>query len=205
MISSFFKIIIFITIFYITNLYTKATFANIVVVSYENFNETNFNVETIKNHIEVLTKEKYFIFSTNSIIGLLNKSETLPDYSVAITIASNKKQIINYIWPILAKASIPFTLFIDPYIINKNDNSNLEKATNILNILKKHNLDVLIDDTDENISSKIKKFNLLGIPFQIIIGKNFNEQKIEFKEVFKDTLFISLDEIIKTIKNKKSN
>ena len=27
----------------------------------------------------------------------------------------------------------------------------------------------------------------------------------EFKEVFKDTLFISLDEIIKTIKNKKSN
>ena len=89
--------------------------------------------------------------------------------------------------------------------MNKNDNSNLEKATNILNILKKHNLDVLIDDTDENISSKIKKFNLLGIPFQIIIGKNFNEKKIEFKEVFKDTLFISLDEIIKTIKNKKSN
>ena len=90
-------------------------------------------------------------------------------------------------------------------IINKNDNSNLVKATNIYNELKKNNLDVLIDDTDENFSSKIKKFNLLGIPFQIIIGKNFNEKKIEFKEINKEAKFISLDEIIKIIKNKKSN
>ena len=67
----------------------------------------------------------------------------------------------------------------------------------------KNNLDILIDDTDENLSSKIKKFNLLGIPFQIIIGKNFNEQKIEFKEVDKDPIFISLEEIIKIIKSKK--
>ena len=71
--------------------------------------------------------------------------------------------------------------------------------------MKKNNLDILIDDTDENLSSKIKKFNLLGIPYQIIIGKNFNENKIEFKEVKKEAIYISLDEIIKIIKNKKSN
>ena len=157
MISSFFKIIIFITIFYITNLYTKATFANIVVVSYENFNETNFNVETIKNHIEVLTKEKYFIFSTNSIIGLLNKSETLPDYSVAITIASNKKQIINYIWPILAKASIPFTLFIDPYIINKNDNY---MSWADINLLKNNGIEIGIRSSPKNVRKNINLYKL---------------------------------------------
>ena len=109
----------------------------------------------------------------------------------------DKNEIMK--WPMSVS---PYDCSILP-IINKNDNSNLEKATNIYNTLKKNNLDILIDDTDENLSSKIKKFNLLGIPFQIIIGKNFNEQKIEFKEVDKDPVFISLDEIIKIIKSKK--
>ena len=88
-------------------------------------------------------------------------------------------------------------------IINKNDNSNLDRAVNIYNELKKKDLDVLIDDTDENISSKIKKFNLLGIPYQIIIGKNFNEQTIEFKEINKEPIFVSLDKIIKILNKKK--
>jgi len=111
----------------------------------------------------------------------------------------DKNEIMK--WPMSVS---PYDCSILP-IVNKNDNSSLEKATNIYNNLKKNNIDVLIDDTDENLSSKIKKFNLLGIPFQIIVGKNFNEQKIEFKEINKDPSFISLEEIIKTIKNKKTN
>ena len=111
----------------------------------------------------------------------------------------NKNEIMK--WPMSVS---PYDCSILP-IISKNDNSNLEKATNIYNNLINNDLDVLIDDTDENLSSKIKKFNLLGIPFQIIIGKNFNEQKIEFKEINKDPIFISLEEIIKIIKNKKIN
>ena len=110
----------------------------------------------------------------------------------------DKKEIMK--WPLSIS---PYDCSILP-IINKNDNSNLEKALNIYNVLKKNSLDVLIDDTDENLSSKMKKFNLLGIPYQIIIGKNFNENKIEFKEIDKDPVFISLEEIIKIIKNKKT-
>ena len=110
----------------------------------------------------------------------------------------DKKEIMK--WPLSVS---PYDCSILP-IINKNDNSNLEKALNIYNVLKKNSLDVLIDDTDENLSSKMKKFNLLGIPYQIIIGKNFNENKIEFKEIDKDPVFISLEEIIKIIKNKKT-
>ena len=109
----------------------------------------------------------------------------------------DKNEIMK--WPMSVS---PYDCAILP-IINKNDNTNLEKAINIYNDLKKKNIDVLIDDTDENLSSKIKKFNLLGIPFQIIIGKNFNEQKIEFKEINKEPVFISLEEIIKIINNKK--
>jgi len=102
-------------------------------------------------------------------------------------------------WP---KSVSPYDCCILP-IINKNDNSILDKAVNIYKELKKNNLDILIDDTDENLSSKIKKFNLLGIPYQIIIGKNFNEQKIEFKELNNEAIFISLQEIIKIL-NKKN-
>tara|TARA_Y100000590_G_scaffold434905_1_gene553714 strand:+ start:21 stop:881 length:861 start_codon:yes stop_codon:yes gene_type:complete len=104
-------------------------------------------------------------------------------------------------WPM---SVTPYDCSILP-LLNKNDISNLEKASNIYNSLKKNGIDVIIDDTDENLSSKIKKFNLLGIPFQIIIGKNFNSQKIEFKEINKEPTFVSLEEIIKIIKNKKSN
>ena len=111
----------------------------------------------------------------------------------------DKNEIMN--WPISVS---PYDCSILP-LINKNDNSNLEKATNIYKELNKNNLEVIIDDTEENLSSKIKKFNLLGIPYQIIIGKNFNEKKIEFKEINKDPNFLSLEEIIKIIKNKKSN
>ena len=111
----------------------------------------------------------------------------------------DKNEIMK--WPM---SVTPYDCSILP-IINKNDNSNLEIGVKIYDTLKKNNLDVLIDDTDENLSSKIKKFNLLGIPYQIIIGKNFNEKKIEFKEIGKDPIFISLEEVIKIIKNKKIN
>ena len=111
----------------------------------------------------------------------------------------DKNEIMK--WPMSVS---PYDVCILP-IINKNDNSNLEKSINIYNTLKKNGLDILIDDTDENLSSKIKKFNLLGIPFQIIIGKNFNEQKIEFQEIHEEPKFIPLEEIIKIIKNKKLN
>ena len=111
----------------------------------------------------------------------------------------DKNEIMK--WPM---SVTPYDGCILP-IINKNDNSNLEKAFNIYNELKRNNLDILIDDTDENLSSKIKKFNLLGIPYQIIIGKNFDEKKIEFKEINEEPMFIPINEIIKIIKNKKSN
>ncbi len=104
-------------------------------------------------------------------------------------------------WPMTVS---PYDCCILP-IINKNDNSNLEKANNIYNALIENKIDVLIDDTEENLSSKIKKFNLLGIPFQIIIGNNFNQQKIEFKEINEEPKYISLENIIKILKSKKIN
>ena len=88
-------------------------------------------------------------------------------------------------------------------MINKNDNSALEKANKINSELEKDNIEAIIDDTDENFSSKIKKMNLIGAPFQIIIGKQTDGDLIEFKEAGKDTQKLKIAEIIKKIKEQK--
>ena len=56
-------------------------------------------------------------------------------------------------WPI---SVAPYDISIIP-MINKNDNSSLVKANNIYEELKKNNIDTIIDDTDENFSSKSKR------------------------------------------------
>jgi len=104
-------------------------------------------------------------------------------------------------WPI---SIAPYHVAIIP-MINKNDNSQLDKANNILLELEKNNIEAIIDDTDENISSKIKKMNLIGAPFQIIIGKQVEGDKLEFKEVDGVTQKIELKDIIKIIKKQKVN
>ena len=102
-------------------------------------------------------------------------------------------------WPI---SVAPYDIAVIP-MINKNDSSTLDKANKINLELKKNKIDSIIEDTDENFSSKIKKMNLIGAPYQIIIGKESDSKLIEFKEVNKETQKISLTEIIKIINNQK--
>ena len=108
-----------------------------------------------------------------------------------------KNEIMN--WPISVS---PYECAIIP-LINKNDNSNLEKANKIYKYLEEKNIDTIIDDTEENFSSKIKKFNLIGIPFQIMIGKKTEGDLFEFNEIGKDTKKMSIEDIAKIIINKK--
>ena len=100
---------------------------------------------------------------------------------------------------------IIFIVSIIP-LTSKNDNSNLEKAEKIYSHLKNNNIDVLLDDTDENISAKLKKFDLIGIPYQIILGKKSDADLIEFKEINNSSKNHSIDEIKKILTiNKNSN
>jgi prolyl-tRNA synthetase len=99
-------------------------------------------------------------------------------------------------WP---KSIAPFDVVIIASI-NKNDGKNLIKAKNLYTELKKQNIDVLLDDVDENMSAKFKKHDLIGIPFQIIIGAKSQEDKFEFKEVNSDSENYSFKEIIEKLK-----
>ena len=103
-------------------------------------------------------------------------------------------------WPI---SVAPYDVAIIP-MINKNDTSALEKANKINLEFEMNNIESIIDDTDENLSSKIKKMNLIGAPFQIIIGKQTNGELLEFKETGNETQKIGLGKIIKIIKEQKA-
>ena len=94
-------------------------------------------------------------------------------------------------WP---KEISPFDVSIIP-MINKNNKDSLTKAQNIYSELKKQNIDVLLDDTEESMSSKFNKHDLLGIPYQIIIGSKSSDNKFEFREVNRESSIIDLEKI----------
>jgi prolyl-tRNA synthetase len=112
----------------------------------------------------------------------------------------DKNEIMK--WPL---SVAPYDIALIP-MINKNDSSALEKANNINSELLKNNIDAIIDDTDENYSSKIKKMNLIGAPYQIVMGKKTEGDLLEFKELGKESQDLSIDKIIEIItKQKVSN
>jgi hypothetical protein len=85
----------------------------------------------------------------------------LPDYSVAIVISSNNKQIIDSIWPILSKASLAFTLFIDPYLINRDKTY---MSWDDINILKNNGIEIGIRSSSKNIINNMNLYkNKLNI------------------------------------------
>ena len=100
-------------------------------------------------------------------------------------------------WP---KTISPFDVVILPSI-NKNNTENLEKAERIYKELKKQNIDVLLDDVYENMSNKFQKHDLIGVPYQIIIGTKSDKDSFEFKELNSKSEILSLDKIIKKLKN----
>ncbi len=83
------------------------------------------------------------------------------------------------IWP---KSISPFDISIISIGYSKNEK--IKKYTNDLyEILKNKGVDVLMDDRDISPGNMFSDSDLIGIPFKIIVGKQFLEKHtIEFKE-----------------------
>ena len=116
---------------------------------------------------------------------------------VAATIEANYKNNVMR-WP---KSISPFEVVIIPNF-NKNNQENLKKAEKIYNDFKKQNVDVLLDDVDESMSNKFKKHDLIGVPYQIIIGSKSEGDNFEFKELNLKSEMLSLKDIKSKIINR---
>jgi prolyl-tRNA synthetase len=102
-------------------------------------------------------------------------------------------------WPV---SVAPFDVAIIPSF-KKNDDSNFLKAKKVYDYLTNNGIDVLLDDTEENLSAKFKKFDLIGIPYQIVLGSKSYDDKFEFKEINGKTEILSLLEIKNKLINNK--
>ncbi|MAI29523.1 MAG: proline--tRNA ligase [Rickettsiales bacterium] len=116
----------------------------------------------------------------------------------AIIEASNDKNGI--VWP---KEVSPF----DIVLINLTSDNSITKTfcEELYNDLKKNNYDVLFDDRSERPGIKFSDADLIGIPIQIIVGRNFIDNKEIGVKTRKDLSesIISSDNIIKFLKNLK--
>ena len=111
----------------------------------------------------------------------------------AIIEANYKENVMK--WPI---STTPFHVAII-YLGKKNDEELKKKASDLYNELSKKSFDVLYDDTDESPASKFKNFDLIGIPYQIIIGSKLKKDEYEFKELGEEKETVNAETIVKKL------
>ncbi|MAV05427.1 MAG: proline--tRNA ligase [Candidatus Pelagibacter sp.] len=192
----------------------RKKFSSIYAVTDEKFNQKNFN-EKVKKSDQIITKgievghifyfgDKYSKPLNCSIDSQDGKKDFVKMGSYGIGVSRLVGAIIeakydNNImkWP---QSVSPYDVVIIPNI-SKNNKENLNKANKIYTELKKQNIDALLDDVDENMSAKFKKHDLIGVPFQIIIGSKSKENNFEFKEINKESEMLDLNSIIEKLKN----
>ena len=186
----------------------RKDFTNIYAATDEKFNEKKFNSEVDKkNQVKTKGIEVGHIFYfgdkyTKPMNCLIDDksgkkiSVKMGSYGIGVSRLVGAAIEANFNnglmkWP---KPISPFDVVIIPSI-SKNNKENLQKAEKIYKELKKQNIDVLLDDVDENMSNKFKKHDLIGTPFQIIIGSKSEENKFEFKELNSESEMLSLENI----------
>jgi prolyl-tRNA synthetase len=192
----------------------REDFTNIYAVTDDKYDEKEFNKKVQKeDQIKAKGIEVGHIFyfsdkyskPMNCLIDDKNGKKTsvkMGSYGIGVSRLVGASIEANYVndvmkWP---KSISPFDVVIIPSI-SKNNTENLQKAEKIYKTLKKQNIDVLLDDVDENMSNKFKKHDLIGVPYQIIVGSKSEEDKFEFKELNFQSEILSLDKIQSKLKN----
>ena len=193
----------------------REDFSSIYAVTDEKFKEEDFN-KKVKKESQIKTRgiEVGHIFyfgdkyskPLNCLIDTQDGKKTpvkMGSYGIGVSRLVGAAIEANYDneimkWP---KSISPFDVVIIPSI-SKNNKENLVKAEKVYKELKKQNIDVLLDDVEENMSNKFKKHDLIGIPYQIIIGSKSEQNIFEFKEVNAKSEMLSLENIKSQLKKK---
>ena len=190
----------------------RSEFGKYYAVTDDKFNKKEFDQKVNKqDQLETRGIEVGHIFYfgdkySKPLNGIVNTKEgssvavKMGSYGVGVSrlvgaIIEAKYNNETMVWP---NSIAPFQVAIIPNV-KKNDKSNLEKAEKLYKFLKKQSIDVLLDDTDESLSYKFKKFDLLGIPNQIIVGSKSTDDKFEFNKPGMQYENLKIQEIIKKL------
>ncbi len=183
--------------------YDKYLNSNLYAVAEEEHNESNNNEAIIKGRsIEV---GHIFYFSTKYSESMKayvsGYSGQMPvhmgSYGIGISRLIGALIEVNndangIIWP---QDIAPFLVSI--INLKKHDTEACSIADNIYSKLLEHNVEVLYDDTDQRSGSKLVIHDLIGIPWQVIIGSKIKQGIIEFKNrSTKKIIDLTIDTVI---------
>ena len=96
----------------------------------------------------------------------------------------------------------PFKCYI--VLINQKGNQNINsEAERLYSELKENNIDVFLDDRDLNPGVKFRDANLMGVPYQLVIGeKTLRDRSVELiKRKNQQKEIIKINEIVNKFKN----
>lgn len=90
---------------------------------------------------------------------------------------------------------------ISPYDVHVivgdvNDKEQMEFAIKLEEKFTKEGLECLVDDRDERMGSKLKDADLIGVPRKYIIGKDFKDGLVEYRDHFNEAVKVKISELV---------
>ena len=88
-----------------------------VMLMYHRFGDmeipsASIRLDQFDAHIETLAAEGYTVLPAGEIVARLKRGESVPDFTVGITIDDAHVSVYREAWPRLRRARLPFTLFV---------------------------------------------------------------------------------------------
>ncbi len=85
---------------------------------------TSISPKQFEVHLQYLKDNNFKVVALSELIEGIKNQQTLPDKSVAITFDDAYIDVLTQAKPILDKFSFPYTIFVNPGIINRNEKNN---------------------------------------------------------------------------------
>ncbi len=143
-----------------------------------------------------LSLDLNYLNNSNQLIPVFMGSYGIGIERIIAAIVEQNHDEKGIVWPINIS---PFKVAI--VVANMKDSLALKKAEELYEKLNRQQIDTILDDREVSIGVKFNDMDLIGIPIRITIGKNINDNLVEFKlrkaeEIDK----IKYEEIIEKIK-----
>lgn len=97
---------------------------NAVILQYHHVSETtpkstSITPQQFEKHLSYLANNHFNVVPLSTLVDAIKKQQTLPDKTVAITFDDAYKNVLENATPLLNQFNFPYTIFVNPAIINR--------------------------------------------------------------------------------------